>query len=364
MPFESEFPKANAVYQKGVDRGYHFGAQAYISNAGGILVDEALGIRDAAGAPLDRDDLMLWKSAGKPVAAVAIAQLNELGKLEIDDPVAKYIPEFAHGGKEPITIQNLLTHQGGFPVGTFTLPPPDWDDAIAQICVLPLSENWVIGETAGYHALTAWYILAEIVQRVDGRPYSDYIRDEIYTPLHMDDCYIGMSDETYDSLAARIAPICVTARGKSDWLTNTEREWVTPCVPGANARGPARELGLFYETLLSGGRDILQPDSVANLVYRHREGLPDLTFRSTMDWGLGFILNSNRYGAETTPYGYGLHASDETYGHGGRESSSALADPAYDLVVIVIFNGMPGEPRHNQRVRDFNTAVYEDLGLA
>ena len=83
-----------------------------------------------------------------------------------------------------------------------------------------------------------------------------------------------------------------------------------------------------------------------------------------MDWGLGFILNSNRYGAETTPYGYGLHASEDAYGHGGRESSSAFADPTHDLVVIVIFNGMPGEPRHNQRVRDFNTAVYEDLGLA
>ena len=76
-----------------------------------------------------------------------------------------------------------------------------------------------------------------------------------------------------------------------------------------------------------------------------------------------FIINSNEYGELTVPYGYGRHASKSAFGHGGRECMSAFADPQHDLVVIANFNGMPGEPRHNQRVRDFNTAVYEDLGL-
>lgn len=363
MIFNTELPNAYAVYQKGIARGYHFGAQVYISRGGECLADETLGVRDAEGHPLSREDLMLWKSAAKPVAAVAIAQLNELGKLEFDDPVSEFIPEFAQGGKDPITIKHLLTHQGGFRVGSFALPPPAWNDAIAQICAMPLDDNWVIGETAGYHALTSWYILGEIVHRIDGRSYSDYIRDEIFAPLNMDHSFIGMSDSTYDTLVEQLAPICNTARGKNEWLSNTEREWVTPCVPGANGRGPARELGRFYEALLNDGEGILHKDSVANLVTRHREGLPDLTFRSTMDWGLGFILNSNRYGAESTPYGYGLHTSEASFGHGGRETSSAFADPDNDLVVIAVFNGMPGEPRHNQRVRDFNSAVYEDLGL-
>jgi CubicO group peptidase (beta-lactamase class C family) len=368
MPLETDFPKAHAVYQKGIDRAHHFGVQVYVSRDGETLVNEALGARNAEGDPLTRDDLMLWKSSGKPVAAIALAQLHEVGKLGYDDLVAKHIPEFAQGGKDAITIRHLLTHQGGFRPTPFTEPPADWDNAIQVVCAIPLEEGWIIGETAGYHAITAWYILAEIVRRVDGRAYTDYIRDEIFVPLDMDTCYIGMPDDTYDALAPRIAPVCNTTRGKQEWLTSTERRWVTRCVPGANARGPVRELGRMYESLLNAGAgpqgEILQPESVAELVRRHRVGLPDKTFRSTMDWGLGFILNSNKYGPMTFPYGYGLHASENTFGHGGRETTSAFADPAHNLVVIASFNGMPGEPRHNQRVREFNTAIYEDLGLA
>ena len=367
MSLESNFPKAFAVYTKGIDRGFHFGAQVYISCAGNVLADEAFGVRDADGAPLDRDDLMLWKSSGKPVGAVAIAQLKELGKLELDDPVATHIPEFSQGGKETVTIRHLLTHQGGFPITPFTEPPDTWDGAIEIICAMPLADDWVIGETAGYHAVTSWYILGELVARLDGRRYSQYIREEIYAPLGIEDCFIGMTDDQYDEYKSRIAPICNTAKGAQEWQTNHLREWVTKCIPGANARGPARELGRFYEALLSGGSgshgEILHPESVANLVTRHRVGKDDAGFRHKMDWGLGFIINSNEYGELTVPYGYGLHASRNAFGHGGRECMSAFADPEHDLVVIANFNGMPGEPRHNQRVREFNTAIYEDLGL-
>lgn len=368
MSFESNFPKTYADYQKGVERGFHFGAQMYVSRAGEVLADEALGVRDDADTPLHRDDLMLWKSSGKPVGAVAIAQLEELGKLEFDDPVADHIPEFGRDGKESVTIRHLLTHQGGFPRTPFTRPPDSWEQAIEAICAMPLEDGWVIGETAGYHAVTSWYILGEIVARLDGRPYSQYIRDEIYAPLGMDDSFIGMTDAQFDEYESRIAPICNTEKGAQEWQDNHQREWVTRCVPGANARGPARELGAFYEALLAGGSakrgEILHPESVANLVKRHRVGKDDIVFRHKMDWGLGFIINSNEYGKLSVPYGYGLHASKNAFGHGGRECMSAFADPEHDLVVIANFNGMPGEPRHNQRVRKFNTAVYEDLGLA
>lgn len=367
MSFQTDFPKTHAVYQKGIDRGFHFGAQLYIARGDETLADIALGQRDAAGTPLSPDDLMLWKSSGKPVAAVAIAQLEELGKLDFDDPVARHIPEFAQGGKDPVTIRHLLTHQGGFPQTPFSFPPETWEEAIAAVCAMPLADDWIIGETAGYHAVSSWYILGELVARLDGRPYSHYIRDEIYSPLGMDDSFIGMTDTEFDAYESRIAPICNTAKGAQEWQDNHTRPWVTKCIPGANARGPAGQLGLFYRALLAGGSGkrgaILHPDSVANLVARHRVGKTDIVFRHTMDWGLGFILNSNEYGPMTVPYGYGLHASKNAFGHGGRECMSAFADPEHDLVVIAGFNGMPGEPRHNQRVREINTAVYEDLGI-
>jgi CubicO group peptidase (beta-lactamase class C family) len=100
------------------------------------------------------------------------------------------------------------------------------------------------------------------------------------------------------------------------------------------------------------------------LVTRQRRGLFDETFQHIVDFGLGFLINSNRYGPESVPYGYGRHASEETFGHSGSQSSSAFADPVHSLVVAWVFNGRPGERLHQRRARELNTLIYEDLELA
>jgi CubicO group peptidase (beta-lactamase class C family) len=139
--------------------------------------------------------------------------------------------------------------------------------------------------------------------------------------------------------------------------------------PASNGRGPIRELGRFYEMLLHGGclrgaKHVLRPQTVEALVARHRTGMYDLTFKHVMDFGLGFIINSNQYGADTVSYGYGPHAGPRTFGHSGHQSSCAFCDPDDQLVVAWVCNGMPGEARHNQRQREINAAIYEDLHLA
>ena len=148
---------------------------------------------------------------------------------------------------------------------------------------------------------------------------------------------------------------------------------VSECVPGANGHGPMHDLGRFYEMLLGGGRvpgaadsapRILQESSVEMMTSPQRVGMYDLTFRHIMDWGLGLILSSNRYGADTVPYGYGPDCSDRAFGHGGSQSSSAFADPEYGLVVASAMNGMPGEAVHDARMRAFHAVLYQDLGLA
>ncbi len=82
-----------------------------------------------------------------------------------------------------------------------------------------------------------------------------------------------------------------------------------------------------------------------------------------MDWGLGFTLDSKRYGLPH-PYGFGRHASDASFGHGGMQSSGAFADPDNDIVVAYYFNGMPGEAAHHKRSQSICAAIYEDLGVA
>ena len=113
-----------------------------------------------------------------------------------------------------------------------------------------------------------------------------------------------------------------------------------------------------------GSARILLPQTVEALTARHRAVMLDLTFRHVLDWGLGFQVNSNQYGVDTVPYGFGPHASYRTFGHNGHQSTSAFADPERKLVVIVIPNGMPGEVAHDRRMREIHTAIYEDLSLA
>ena len=108
---------------------------------------------------------------------------------------------------------------------------------------------------------------------------------------------------------------------------------------------------------------MLTPQSVEAITAPHRVGMYDNTFRHTMDWGLGFLINSARYGPGPAPYGYGPHASPRTFGHGGSQCATAFADPERGLAVAIVWNGRPGEARHDQRLRETLTALYEDLRL-
>jgi CubicO group peptidase (beta-lactamase class C family) len=108
---------------------------------------------------------------------------------------------------------------------------------------------------------------------------------------------------------------------------------------------------------------VLKEETVRAMTMRQRSGLHDQTFRTTIDWGLGVILNSSHYGPGI-PYQFGPHASPETFGHGGSQSSTGFCDPRHDLVVALLFNGACGEAKHDKRLRSALAALYSDLGLA
>ena len=124
--------------------------------------------------------------------------------------------------------------------------------------------------------------------------------------------------------------------------------WITQPSPGASLRGPVRELGQFYEMLQRGGistsgKQLLSPDAVQQMTSRHRAGKFDQTFQHVVDFGLGVLCNSNQYGVETVPYGFGEHCSAATYGHGGAQCSMGFCDPVRRLVVAWSANGFCGE---------------------
>ena len=361
--------------EEGIEEGLHLGGQAYVSRRDPAASADtprqvwelAIGER-AHGDAMTTDTLMLWLSASKPVAAVALALLWQRGQVDLDDTVAQHVPEFAERGKDRITLRHVLTHTGGFRLLNVGWPEASWEEIIATICASRPEPRWEPGKKAGYHMASSWFILGEVIRRVDGRHYSRFVREEIFLPLGMDECYVGMPQEDYDRLLPRLVRMYGTDRDDEP----LPRTWHKPnhvvgCSPGGNGYGPISQLGLFYEMLLDRGRGpgglLLTPQTVEALTTPHRVGLRDQTFKHKLDWGLGFIVNSEHYGAEMPPYGYGRHASRRTFGHSGFQSSVGFADPVHGLCVTLAVNGNPGEPRHTERFRRLTEAVYEDLDL-
>ena len=355
------------ILRQGIDEGLHLGAQIYVSVDGKPVLDDAVG-EGCFGIPMTRDSINWWLSAVKPITAVAIAQLWERGKLDLDDRVGQHIPDFARGGKETITIRHLLTHTGGFRGVSSNSSPEPWDQIIQTICAARIEPGWIPGEKAGYHIASSWFILAEILRRLDGRMVDRYAREEIFLPLGMTDCWIGLPPEKFREYGDRVASTYSTEKHRPDPNhAPVTPEFAALVRPAANGRGPMRQLAQFYEMLMQRGKldgvRTISPQTVEAMTARHRAGMLDQTFKHIIDFGLGFLINSAQYGGGTVPYGYGQHASRRTFGHSGNQSSCAFCDPARNLVVAWVCNGTPGEARHQQRQRAINDAIYADLSL-
>ena len=197
----------------------------------------------------------------------------------------------------------------------------------------------------------------------------------------MADCWIGMPPDCYANYGSRVGLTYDTSRWDGTGVPRplaffNSQPGALLCRPGGNARGPMSQLARFYDALLAARGDLnsgapapafkLSRETARRFTGRRRAGLFDETFKCVIDWGYGFLLDSKQYGGGATgehPYGYGPHASADTFGHGGNQSSSAFADPRHNLSVAWATNGLPGELKHQRRAAAVNGAIYEDLGL-
>jgi len=310
---------------------------------------------------------MLWYSSGKPVTTVAVLQLWERGRLGLDDPVGRYIPGWG-AGKERVTLRHVLTHTGGFTMAgreePFVKDLP-YDEVIARIAAHPA--EWEPGTKAGYHPSTGWKVLGAVVEAIDGRPINRYVAEEVLAPAGLTKSRLGVAREEQALLGDRIAPVYwkghvlpVTTDdgGLRMWEYHIERihnePWhVAKVEPGGGMRGPARELGRFYESLLGFGPPVLEPRTVEVMAAIHRSGLPDVVFAGQkLPWGLGVQVAASMSG------GPGRRA----FGHGGMASSRGLADPDAGLVLVLVANGLPNPLHNEQRNYELTDGVYSALG--
>ena len=345
--------------------GLHYGAQVYVSRHGEPVLDTAVG-ESVPGRALQRDDVMLWYSAGKPVTTTAVLQLWERGRLGLDDRVADHIAGWG-AGKEEVTIRQVLIHTGGFTMagkGELFDRDVSYAEAVARIAAHPA--EWVPGTKAGYHPTSGWKILGAIVEAVDGRPIDRYVADEVLGPAGMKESRLGILAADQAALGPRLAPVHWTGHALAVQdesglrmvpyhieRIHNEAWHVAKVEPGGGMRGPARELGRLYESLLGFGPPLLEPRTVEVMTAVHRYGLPDVIFGGMKTpWGLGVQVAGGMSG------GPGRRA----FGHGGMASSRGFADPDAGLVAVLVCNGLPDPIRNEQRMFAFTDNVYRAFG--
>lgn len=363
-----------AAVNAGIEQGLHRGAQVSVWHAETGALDVAFG-QARPGQAMTVGTSMLWLSSGKPLLAVALAQQVQGGRLALDDAVSDFVPDFGVNGKEEITVEQVLMHTGGFRSVVFDYPAMGWDDAVAAVCGARLETGWVLGETAGYHPHSGWNILGRLLEVCTGEPLGQVMRQGVLEPLGMADAWVGLPavEHARRMAGAGLAVVENTALSTPRSTGMDQAAWATGVRPGGNTWGPARDLARFYQAVLGDGAmdRVLSEDLLAQLTHRVRRDTVDRTFRATMDWGRGFMVNNRRHDAANaathgdagTPYNFGPHAGEDAVGHGGNQSSIGFADPAHGLAVAVVFNGMCGEPKHQRRMAEVLDALYQDLEL-
>jgi CubicO group peptidase (beta-lactamase class C family) len=349
------------VLEQGIADGTHIGAQLYVSHGGAVVADVALGMA-RSDVEMQTDSLMTWFSMTKAVTSIAVAQQWERGALDPADAVMRHIPEFGAAGKEAVTIRHLLTHTAGLANADGILQGTPWRESRADNLarIYAATPEYAPGTRAGYHAAAGMSVLGEVVARVSGVPYERYVREEIFGPLGMDDCWIGLPKDRYEAYGDRIGYMHTTSGDAPERLRGFDSaDVLAEPMPGANGRGPMNQLGRFYEMLVGRGTRegvrVLSPVTVSAISARHRTEMLDETYGVVMDWGLGLVVDW---------YATGRYSSRRAFGHGGHQSSVAFCDPEHDLVVAVVCYGMPGRERHSARLDAISSAVYIDLGIA
>jgi CubicO group peptidase (beta-lactamase class C family) len=304
------------------------------------------------GADLE-SNYVLW-STTKPFVAVALLREIEAGRARLDDRVRRFIPEFGCNGKEACTLAHLLSHRGGFPdagrrvIDTMRVAW-DWDELLRLVCEMPA--QWEPGTDRGYHPLTGWVIVGELVQRLTDIPLADAVREGVLDPAGIDPD--GFSLGRPETLSGPPLPVRTRdakgapGRREADWWNAPETQ--AALIPGAGGISRAGQVVRFYRTLLDGGTGpggaMLSPETVRMATFPHAVGILDRTFLTDIPWGLGFHLKHVRPSLDDC----GRTATPGTFGHGGHFLvNTAWGDPGKDLAVCILSNGLT-EPRLGTR---------------
>ncbi len=329
--------RAGAVAEEAVAAGLYGGAVVAVGNPAGTVWTHS-----ASPARVDVDTICPVASVTKPIVALAIMQLVEAGRLLVNDPMARVIPEFGQQGKEQITPWHLLTHTSGLPddmdeLFTQRAPPAAFLRAACERGV-----RFPPGAHYEYCNLS-FVVLGELITRLSGQPYPDYLRDHIFAPA-------GMESTSFDPAApARMAAV-IFEGGPEE-----EAYFRTLAAPYGGLWSTATDLLALGRALLRGrpaDAPLLSPAALAAMT-RLQPGLTSFDTGKPVYAALGW--------GKRSPMGV-LLPSDASFGHGGSTGAFLWIDPASDLVFV--FLAAPLLPGHADigRQRDAQRALNAVYG--
>ncbi|KQU65299.1 serine hydrolase domain-containing protein [Phycicoccus sp. Root101] len=274
--------------------------------------------------PMREDTVFDLASVSKLFTSLAVVQLVEEGKVALEAPVATYLPEFAAGGKEGVTIRQLLTHTSGFPAWL-----PLWskypDKASRIKAVLDQPPTNPPGSTYLYSDLNL-ITLGVVVEKLRGKPLDEVVAERITRPLGMRDTGYNPSDRTRTAATEyQTAP----ARGMVWGEVHDENAWSLGGVAGhAGVFSTVDDLAVLSQALLNGGtyrgHRILSKQSVTSLITNFNGDFPG------DDHGLGFELNQRWY--------MDALSGPQTAGHTGYTGTSIVIDFASRSFAILLTN--------------------------
>ncbi len=334
-----------------VDKNEVAGAVTMVGSPEGVVSLEALGRRDVEkDLPMRSDTLFRIASMTKPITAIGIMMLVDEGKLAVDDPVEKHLPEFRgqmlvaeRSGdtitlkkpSRPITLRDLLTHTSGLP-GT---PPPGLAELYAKRnhtlaeAVMAYSQRPLDFEPGSKWAYCNVGIdtLGRVIEVASGQSYETFLKERLFDPL-------GMADTTFYPTPAQLERTALTYNVKDGKLVASATPLIGASsgarypVPAGGLYSTAPDLAKLYRMMLGhgvlGGKRYLSEASVAAMT-KVQTGDLKAGFTDGMGWGFG-------WGVVRQPTGVSETLSAGSYGHGGAFGTQAWIDPQKGRFVVLM----------------------------
>jgi CubicO group peptidase (beta-lactamase class C family) len=319
------------------------GAQIALARHGKLALFRSYGSARTKPAAVSatNDTLFLLFSQTKVLTSAAVWTLVEEGRLSFNDLVADHLPEFAARGKDAITLQQVMTHQGGFP--NADVSRATWADHArmrAEVCDFSL--EWTPGSRLQYHGRAAHLVQAMVIEAVTGQDYRTVIHNRVVAPLGLShDIFVGVPPEQQH----RCADIYASEE------RDNSAEFRAAGLPSGGGYATARGMAALYQMLAGNGRlgnvRLFSPRMIAYVTRNHTEERPDEQMNGIpMHRGLGPHVR----GLSDRIRGLGTIAAPSTFGHGGVGTSYSWADPTSGVSFTYLTNYLQPDPWHSARL--------------